>query len=210
MEVVTAAQITATFNYKAFVQERVDTFEVYPGGSGESPKLIINDMIPVGKFQTLDTTTIPLLEGKEAESAIHPIMKYQRQYAGDEALQLSQITWNAARPGILAFAGVRPQMTEELQNMGAVLAANGYTREFCEYAHYYSNIKKGYASPESLIGFTHEYGTVEYYLARCRAVKEYWINATAELDLKIILGFIAAGSALRRKNQYTAEPRPTL
>lgn len=209
MEVATAAQVTAAFGYKIFFQERVNTFEAEYSENDMCPVITPKSTLSVAKFQTLEATDIPLLEGKEAEETIHPLMQFQRKFAGDESIQLSQITWDIRRPGILSFAGIRPQMTDELKNMGTVMAQHGYKQEFLEYAHYYNNIRKGYVSLESMIGFAYKHGTIDYYMARYHTVKEYWKNASPELDKRLVLGFMAIGYRMRFANMHLLRDNPT-
>ena len=209
MEVATAATMTTAFGYRAFVQERVDSFEYKYARNSLQPDIIPINTLPIAKFQTLEATDIPLVEGKAVECTAHRLMQYQRKFAGDESIQLAQITWDTTRPGILSFAGIRPQSAEELENMGKVMSTHGYDREFREYAHYYNHIRKGYVSIESMIGFQYPHGTIDYYMARHAAVREYWINGSPTMDTRLVFAYMAIGYQLRHNAMQTYLNLPT-
>lgn len=191
IELTRSISIAAPYGYDIFVQDRVDTYDLETG---------VMTHLPIAKFQTLPETTLPLADGKKAESFLSTILHRFREHAGDESPQILQTTWDVNKPGILALISTRPQMVDEFQKMELVLSNTGYTSDRKQYEGYverYSRMRKGYASNESAIGLMHQRDSIEAFLARCEANEKYWVDGSAEYDLNIFLGFMALGQKIR-------------
>ena len=109
---------------KIICQERVDTWDL-------DEDVITH--LPVIKMQTLERGDMPLHDGKKSEQDLPELISHFRRTAGDEALQILQATWDTSRPGRLALISTRPQMTEELLHMGAVMSDAGHFAAYRSY-----------------------------------------------------------------------------
>lgn len=165
------------FGYNLFTQTRE--------GFGGKPFVKLH-------LQTMPSTDAPI--GKHVIGDLPPIVRYLRTIGADNAIEMLHVSPDPYQPGDMAVIGPRPQLSEQVNIIEKLTRHNRFTRNlFCEWQDVRLQMHPGLWSSASLADDYYDSGSLEFHAHCMQADINYFYQASAALDLRLLLQVVAGG-----------------